>query len=1009
MRSIALGLVAGLLLLVPDTEAGGLLIPRDGSPPIGMSRHRVKAVVEDGLARTTVRQTFVNPHGRELEAIYVFPLPEGAALIDVAMETGGVRLEGLLAERKRARRVYDEIVRSRRDPALVEQIGKNTFRLSVYPVLPGEDTVIELSWIEHVPLVGGELHYVYPLAVGDDVVAVEQDFAMVAQLRSSVPFTEVSASTEAMEVEHILAGEVVAAMEVSNATLDADVVLSARVASRRAALSLRTHHAGEGDGWFQVVITPPEARPDQWIPRDVILVIDTSGSMKGEKIVQAKDSALWLLRNLRSIDRVNVLLFSSEHRSFAEAPVPPTPENLAELERFVVEIRARGGTALGDALVAAARVEPDPGRVRTVVLLTDGQPTIGERDPARLIARAKSAAGLGSRLFPFGVGQDVDGGLLRGLAAAGRGRAELFRPGGEIATRLTTFLARTAAPVLTDVTFSVDGVRTYGILPRTLPDLYLGEQLTITGRYRGAGEGKVRVSATAGGSSQSFARTAPFSAEPGGSPAVKFLHARAKLDYLEEARRLRLGLSDQAYYAALDRGAYSTADEIIEEMIDVSLEHGVQCAYTSFLVLLEEDRHRIDPRDAEALQGALERVRQSRRGGGGESAEEGEPVLQDAEISDHDQIDADRDFESSEGDPDFLSDSPFDDGALNNVIGIGGGAKYGGRFDGRRKLRAAGGSGTEQPMKDALEWLANHQDPDGKWSGDGFADRCSAGLSCDGVGRPGGDVCVTGLCVLAFLGDGHTTRQGLYKETVTRGIKWLREQQDFESGLFGDRSRRSYLRDHAIATVALCEAYYFSKNPLIRGTAQKAVAFLLLSREVDGVWRADASLTGWCVMALVSAEEAGLKVDARALRGVEGWLDELTEGEAGATETETACALLSRLFLGQDPAKRPKMMAYADRLVGALPVWSDDGSTNDPRYWCHGTYAMYQMGGEHWKVWNRSLKRAVLESQCREGCARGSWDPVGTRGATEGRVYVTALNTLSLEVYYRYAKVLGAR
>ena len=352
MRSIALCLVAMALLLVPTAKAGGLLIPRDGSPPIGLSRHRVRAVVEDGLARTTVRQTFVNPHGRALEAIYVFPLPEGAALVDVAMETGGSRLEGLLAERKRARKVYDEIVRSRRDPALVEQIGKNTFRLSVYPVLP-------------------------------------------------------------------------------------------------------------------------------------------------------------------------------------------TEENLARLERFVGEIEAKGGTALGDAFALATRVEAVEGRIRAVVLLSDGRPTIGETSSAPLVALAKAAGERGLRIYPFGVGEDVEGGLLRGLAAAGRGSAELFRPGGEIVTRLTRFLTRTATSVLADVELEIEGVETYGIQPRTVPDLYLGEQLVITGRYRGGGEGRARVSAVVGSSRDSLVRSARLRDEPGGSPSVKQLHARAKLAFLVEGSTRR--------------------------------------------------------------------------------------------------------------------------------------------------------------------------------------------------------------------------------------------------------------------------------------------------------------------------------------------------------------------------------------------------------------------------------------------------------------------------------------
>ena len=1028
MRLIALCLAAVALFFVPTASAGGLLVPRDGSPPIGMSSHRVSAVVEDGLARTTVRQTFVNPHGRALEAIYLFPLPEGAALIDVAMETGGTRLEGLLAERKRARKVYDEIVRRQRDPALVEQIGANTFRLSVYPVLPGEDTVVELTWISLVPLIGGELNYVYPLAVGQKTAAVEQDFAIVVQLRSSVSFTEVKASSAAMEVVHPAPGQAIAAMEVTGARLDRDLVVTARVASEKADLSLRTFRSGTGDGWFQAVITPPAARPDQWIPRDVTLVIDTSGSMLGEKIEQAKASALWLLENLRSIDRVNVLRFSTDVRAFAAEPVPATAENLARLEEFVRGIEAGGGTALGDALVESTKGEAAAGRVRTVVLLSDGKPTIGETGSGPLVAVAKAAGERGLRVYPFGVGEDVDGGLLCGLAAAGRGRAELFRPGGEIVTRLTRFLTRTAAPVFTDVELAIEGVEVHGIQPRTLPDLYLGEQLLITGRYCGGGEGTVSVSGTMGGSKKSLARPARFPTEPGGSSTVKHLHARALLTFLEETRRLRLGLGDDAYYAALDRGAYSTTDEIVAEMIDVSLEHGVQCAYTSFIVLLEEDKHRIDPRDAEALQAALERV--PRRAG--EELEEEEEFEEAASVG------------TDAGAPDFLGDSPFDDEVFNDVIGVGGGAggRFAGRFGGRRNLRASGGSGTEQALKDALEWLANHQEEDGRWAAEHFATHCPVGHGChQGAGAAENDVGVTGLCLLAFLGDGHTTNQGLYQEKMRHGYQWLRSQQDPKTGLLGQKVGHSYMYNHAIATLAICEAYYFTKSPIMKGVAQRAVDFLTRSRNPYGVWRYDSppvgdndtSVTGWCVMALKTAEDAGLKVDPAAFTDALSWFDEVTDRATGRvgydsmgsrsarvpgmndyypvdrTEAMTAIGLFCRFLLDQEPAKEPMMVRHADLLARSLPSWDSQGLTNDLYYWFYGSYAMYQMGGKHWKAWNDAMKKALLDSQRRDECAKGSWDPIGPWGYSGGRLYSTALGALCLEVHFRYARLSGPR
>ena len=183
-----------------------------------------------------------------------------------------------------------------------------------------------------------------------------------------------------------------------------------------------------------------------------------------------------------------MIAFTSDVRPFAAEPVPATPDNLSRLATFVHGLRAKGSTAMGDALRAATAVEEVEGRVRSVVFLTDGLPTVGETDPARLIEIAKGAGDKGLRIFPFGVGEDVDSALLRGIASAGRGRAEVFRPGGEIETRLTSFLVRTSSPVLSEVSLAVDGLETYDLQPRPLPDLYLGEQLVIAGRYLGGDE-----------------------------------------------------------------------------------------------------------------------------------------------------------------------------------------------------------------------------------------------------------------------------------------------------------------------------------------------------------------------------------------------------------------------------------------------------------------------------------------------------------------------------------------
>ena len=414
-----------------------------------------------------------------------------------------------------------------------------------------------------------------------------------------------------------------------------------------------------------------------------------------------------------------------------------------------------------------------------------------------------------------------------------------------------------------------------------------------------------------------------------------------------------------------------------------------------------------------------------------------DPVLQDSDIVETTD-DSPFDEQAFETDEPFIN--PFDGDNTNPIIGIGGGGggKSGNRF---KRGKPRGGDPTAKPLADGLKWLADHQDEDGKWDSDGFMKHDPAGDRTTGPGQPEHDVGVTGLALLAFLGDGHTTRHGMYRDQVARGVKWLREQQDHESGLIGEQIGHSFMYDHSIATLALCEAYYFSKSPIHRGPAQRAISFVTTSRNPYGVWRYDASpqgdndssVTGWMVFALKSAEESGLTIDSQAFNDAITWFDEVSDpatgrvgydgiGTASArvtgvnshyptdkTETMTAVGLLCRFFLGQDPADEEIMVKHADLLLRNLPEWSNDGLTNDMYYWYYGTYAMYQMGGRHWKTWNKAMKRAVVESQRKDGAADGSWDPNGPWGFSGGRVYATAKMSLCLEVYFRYSKLLGAR
>jgi hypothetical protein len=412
-----------------------------------------------------------------------------------------------------------------------------------------------------------------------------------------------------------------------------------------------------------------------------------------------------------------------------------------------------------------------------------------------------------------------------------------------------------------------------------------------------------------------------------------------------------------------------------------------------------------------------------------------EPQLLDA-LEEETPVDEDVEITDLESDPN--PDPTPREHSLEPIAGIGGGGPTG---SGRRISRGIGtrnppGRQTIQAIERGLEWLARHQDEDGKWSASEFSKHCPAGHVCSGPGNAVHDVGVTGLAMLAFLGDGHTPRSGHYRDNVKRATLWLRSQQD-EDGLFGPENGHGYMYGHAIASLAMVEAYGLSRYTVLRRNAQRAIDYIQRARNPYKVWRYypqdgqnDTSVTGWMVFALKSAKEFGLHVDRDALQCSLAWFDEVTDpstGQAGyskrgepssrkaglqdrfpsdKTEAMTAVGALCRIFLGQTPEEYPVLDAAADTMLRKPPVWNAADGSIDFYYWYYASYAMFQIGGQRWKQWRRSLSAALVQTQETEGHAAGSWAPISAWGEDGGRVYTTALGVLCLEVYYRYTRLL---
>lgn len=350
----------------------------------------------------------------------------------------------------------------------------------------------------------------------------------------------------------------------------------------------------------------------------------------------------------------------------------------------------------------------------------------------------------------------------------------------------------------------------------------------------------------------------------------------------------------------------------------------------------------------------------------------------------------------------------------------------------KKNLEREGGSAeTEAAVAAALQWLSCHQDKDGKWNQDGFAKNCDAtkGIACTGPGHSEHyDVALTGLALMAYLGNGSTHQEGKYKENAKKGLDWLLSQQQAD-GRMSRRIVESWVYSHAIATLAICEALAMTGDKNLREPCQRAVTFTVKAQKPGSGWKyepgsgmSDTSVTGWVVSALKAAQDADIAVPRAAFDGALSWFDRATntagktgymrpgddgsvirgKNEAFAKQpTMTAAAVHSRMLCGQgrDSGRVKKGIGI---LMSNLPVWNRPDFTKvDPYYWYHGTQALFHFGGTKWKRWNTAVKKALLENQCKGGCADGSWEPVGKWDVVGGRIGATALNCLTLEAYYR--------
>ena len=543
----------------------------------------VRVELVDRVLRYEVTETFINRGSRVGEADFMFPLPKGAAFQDLKLSINGEMVSGETMNANQARQIYEEIVRRQRDPALLEWMGYGLLRARIFPIAPGEQKKVVVRFQTVAEREGDALRVDYFRGMRN----TQRELSRQPEGRTSFVLTypDEPMYGRAYSPTHSLyeggyvrdredsedrsfVSNVRSSMrrvEVRDATGEVTILIPVR-RSTSAAISVLANAPGNGDGFALITLSPPSVRPRP-VPRDLTFVVDVSGSMSGQKIEQARAAGKQILNTLSPMDRFRLIDFSSDVRTFRDGFSNATRENLRAAERYLDQLDAQGLTNISGALDEALSTAVQPGRLPIILFLTDGQPTVGERDPSVIASHVARDRG-SRRLFTFGVGADLNVSLIEQLAIEGRGTASFVRPEESVERAVGIVASRLTSPLVTDVRVRSDGVRLFKMHPSGPVDIFAGEDLVILARYSGSGDAVVRFDGQTTNGPVSWISRVSFPDRSRENPFVARLWATQRVGYLSAEKRKHGG-----------------SQEIDDEIRDLGERFGIPTEFSSYLVV----------------------------------------------------------------------------------------------------------------------------------------------------------------------------------------------------------------------------------------------------------------------------------------------------------------------------------------------------------------------------------------------------------------------------------------
>lgn len=528
----------------------------------------VRVTLEGRVLRYEVTEQWTN-RGRSIgEADYVLPLPRGAAFEDLALEIDGEMVTGEALGAGQARAIYEEIVRKQRDPALVEWMGMGVLRTRIFPIQPGETRTVKVRFRAVAEREGDALRIDVPAPRG-------QGTTSGTTLRFRWPagngFGDAWSPTHRMEMNRESDRRVAL---IDDAAGTVTVILPVRDTDR-AAISVLTHAPQNEDGYALITLAPPSV-VRRATARDITFVIDVSGSMAGTKLVQAKAAGRQLLNSLGQGDRFRIISFSNDVDEFRDGWTPATAQERSRAGAWIDDLNAVGGTNIMGAMERALESDETNGRLNLVLFMTDGAPTVGERRAERIAARAGELRGQ-RRVFTFGVGADLNAGLLEQLALDGAGTAHFVRPEEDVERVVGVVAQRLQRPVATNLRVRASGVQLRSIQPAGRLDLFAGQELTVLARYR--------VNSTSSVFGQESGGRITITGDTPDGPVT--WEARANFPSRRPADAFvgRLWATQRVGWLSAERRKNGASSEIDNEMKQLGERWGIPTELTSYLVL----------------------------------------------------------------------------------------------------------------------------------------------------------------------------------------------------------------------------------------------------------------------------------------------------------------------------------------------------------------------------------------------------------------------------------------